>query len=178
MIYKIIIVTGSKKWKDRNVIYEVLDETLEELHSQGFGMEIHVGDASGADQITHEWVAEKNGGIFVKSDKFRKITGRVVDIETFNARWNHCSSSCGSKANVHMKLNRNHELYCPSAGMRRNAIMVARGGHLCLAFILDCSSGSTECAKMAEKAGIETIRYRQGRLPADSRRVDKPGSSR
>lgn len=161
MAMKIVVVTGSKKWKDKRVIFEVLDETREELHSMGFGMEIHVGDAPGVDEITKWWAYDNN-----------------IEFEEFEAHWNHCGSSCGSKANVHMKLNRNHELYCPSAGMRRNAWMIARGGYMCLAFILDCSPGSTECAKMAEKAGMKVRRFRQGRLPADSRRVDKTGSSR
>lgn len=52
--------------------------------------------------------------------------------------------------------------YCPRAGMLRNEDMVRRSrARLCLAFILDDSSGATGCAKLAERAGIETIRFRE-----------------
>jgi hypothetical protein len=40
------------------------------------------------------------------------------------------------------------------AGPIRNAHMVKLGAHICLAFILDGSSGATSCLAMANKAGI------------------------
>lgn len=166
---RIVIVTGSKKWKDKKVIFEVLDDTLEELEADGFLMEIHVGDAYGADKIAQEWAAEKNERPFLVSSINRDQIGRVK-VVVFRARWHQCGSNCGSQFEVHQKTNKRGEKYCPSAGMRRNAWMVQNGGHMCIAFILDCSSGATECADMAERAGIKPRRFRQGRLPADSSR--------
>lgn len=177
MTRRIVIVTGSKDWKDRNVIFEVLDETLNEVESQGFDLEIHVGDAAGADYFTQEWASITNGREFLKSDRNRNQSGRVK-VEVYHARWAHCSSACGAAAGQHMKMNRNGGMYCPSAGMRRNAWMVARGAWRCIAFILDCSSGSTRCSEMADKAGIDVKRLRQGRLPADNSDVDNRRSRR
>jgi hypothetical protein len=53
-----------------------------------------------------------------------------------------------------------------SAGPRRNAEMVLLGADLCLAFIRNNSRGATGCADLARAAGIKTVPYRSGKVPA------------
>lgn len=44
-------------------------------------------------------------------------------------------------------------------GIERNIKMIRTKPDVCLAFILDKSTGATHCASAAEKAGIRTIRF-------------------
>lgn len=49
--------------------------------------------------------------------------------------------------------------YGRSAGYKRNAEMVNSGAELCLAFSHNNSLGTKHCSNLAERKGIETIRF-------------------
>lgn len=64
----------------------------------------------------------------------------------------------------HRRLSRRHGEYCPTAGLRRDVLMVQSGVDRVLAFLDPHSrtKGAFRTADMAEAAGIPTIRYHSG----------------
>jgi hypothetical protein len=65
----------------------------------------------------------------------------------------------GMVEEIHPAVWRPFGIYNPQAGLLRNQKMVSLGADICLAFIRDGSAGASDCARRAEAAGIETIRY-------------------
>jgi len=49
-------------------------------------------------------------------------------------------------------------------GIERNIKMIETKPDVCLAFILNRSTGATHCANAAEKAGIQTIRFQRSNV--------------
>lgn len=139
----IILVTGSRTWDDDAHIWRVLDELLDAER----GIALHHGACpKGADAIADAWAVQ------------RRREGRSVLLRRWPAKW------------------RIDGVYDRGAGMRRNAEMVAvlKAGWnpgKCLAFIAPCakptcrrpkphgSHGATQCAELADEAGIEVVRH-------------------
>lgn len=131
-----VLVTGSRDWRDRRVIYQALLVNVVEPHwEKGYDGEGHFidwvpprdfvlvhGDCpTGADAIADDW------GI-----------SHFLHVERHPADWERLGKR---------------------AGFVRNAEMVMRGADLCLAFIKNNSRGASMTADLAEKAGIKTVRY-------------------
>ena len=100
---------------------------------------VHGDCGSGADFMADDWAF-----------------GAMYEVEPHPADWPTCAATCRPG---HRKVNRRGVEYCPSAGHRRNAEMVAAGADVCLAFIRNGSGGATGCATLAEKAGIPVRRF-------------------
>ena len=127
-----VLITGSRMWGDPPLIRQAI---LNALSGQpGTDHTIIHGNAVGADSMADAVARSLN-----------------LSIEVHPARWaehqDNCKPSCKS------------EKRCVRAGHVRNAEMVASGADICLAFIENDSRGATGCARMAEAAGIHTIRY-------------------
>jgi hypothetical protein len=133
-----ILVTGSRTWRDATTIAHALDAATSEF--DGTPTLIH-GTARGADTIAAAHAAR-----------------RGWRIEPHPADWSTCGPDCRPD---HWRTRSDGALYCPTAGHRRNAAMVAAGADVCLAFIRNASPGATACARLADRAGIAVVRLRE-----------------
>lgn len=103
-------------------------------------LEVVIGDAQGADRVA--------------ADACRLLG---IKPEIWHARWSECTPECRHR----------NQGFCPTAGFRRNAAMVASGIDACEAFAMDCtrtlclrkprhwSHGTADCAERAEAAGVK-----------------------
>lgn len=142
---KRLLVTGSRSWTDRDAITEALDDAVDLLwpnyNPDNETIVLIHGDARGADRLAAEiWTRRWN-----------------MPTEPHPADWHGpCRSTC--KHGHRRATAAGTDTICPAAGLYRNIEMVELGADLCLAFILDSSPGTSQCASLAEKAGIEVRR--------------------
>ena len=147
-----VLVTGSRSWSDVQVINAELEDAWYAAREDDWpGIEVIEGQASGADTIAAAWARDHHDD--------------GVGHQPMPAKWEHCAADCPPG---HRKRAYGHT-WCPTAGHRRNAEMVATGPQLVLAFIAPCTSkrctkpkphdshGVTNCIQLAKKAGL-TVR--------------------
>lgn len=150
-----VLVTGSRTWNDVQGIEQALLEAWHDARQDGWpGISVIEGQASGADQIAGRW-----------ADRNRE---HGVGHQPMAAAWELCAADCkpGHRRTKH------DITYCPTAGHRRNADMVALQPALCFAFITPCTStrchkpkphdshGVTNCVRLAHAAGIPVVEVR------------------
>jgi hypothetical protein len=103
-------------------------------------MVIVEGEAEGLDSVVRDTTTELG-----------------MRVEPHPADWDTCAPACKPG---HRKRRRDGTEYCPSAGHRRNAVMVASvtrrpaAGRGCVAYPLDESRGTRGCMKLAVAAGL------------------------
>jgi hypothetical protein len=134
-----VLVTGSRDWPNRRAVEDTLTTAGALAIALGQRLTVVHGDCrTGADRIADAWA------------EWHRNRGRDIDIERHHARdfgpW-------------------------PAAGPKRNAHMVSLGADACFAFIGPCtkpdcrrpqphgSHGATNCADLAEQAGIPVRRW-------------------
>lgn len=140
-----ILITGSRTWQDT----VLLTTALAHVRQRWPGATLVHGDADGADRMAAAlW---RSWGLAT---------------EAHPADW---TASCPSDCPPGHRRQRRHDgrWYCPRAGRRRNAAMVAAGANACVAFIRHHSRGASHCAELAERAGIPTWRPRAATAPPD-----------
>lgn len=142
-----VLVTGSRDWPTAQTVANALNDAHDQLSPDTHLVVVHGGCKTGADFDAHAWCLR------------RQHLGDPVTEEKHRADWT---------------------TYRNAAGPIRNQHMVSLGADLCLSFIGLCtkpncrrpqphgSHGATNCADLAEQAGIPTRRFtsEQAQRPA------------
>lgn len=135
-----ILVTGSRAWTDTQALEDALLGAWHDATQAGHTAIVVVhGTADGADTLADTWA--------------RANAPHGVTAEPHPADWDHCAPECPTG---HRKPRRNGKDYCPTAGHRRNQLMVDLGADLCLAFPHGPARGTRDCLTRASRAGIPT----------------------
>jgi len=136
----LIGLTGSRLWPHTQRLEDALLEAWHDALQDGYsGIELMHGCAEGADTIGGQW-ADRNG-ILVRE--------RPAD-------WTGpCGMACRPD---HRRRNRRGLEYCPLAGHRRNQQMIDEQPLLLVAAQHNGSSGTADCIRRAERAGVPVYR--------------------
>lgn len=158
----VILVTGSRTWKDEDAVWAAIAETIDAGTELGYTtFEVRHGTAEGADRHAHNFCEDQAG--------WYDNAGFALWESPQPADWSTCKGPRCKPS--HRRTRRDGSTYCPTAGLIRDDEMVAMGAHACLAFIDPCSKpycrkpqphgshGATHTADQAEKAGILTRRF-------------------
>lgn len=125
-----VLLTASRDWVDRYVIYAALDvryvDWLQQATLTDTFVVVH-GDARGGDQIGKQWAIEKH-----------EVDYRV-DHEAHPAQW---------------------DKYGRAAGHMRNQKMVDLDADYCEGFPLGRSPGTRGCMRLAKAAGIPVKKHK------------------
>ena len=140
----LVLGLGSRAWTDPDLIDDVLTETWHDARQDGYsGLEVMEGTASGADQMVGNWAKAR-------------LEDGIAHLP-IPADWEGpCAPDCQPG---HRKTRRDDVEYCPLAGHRRNQNMVDRQPLIALAFQVGSSTGTADCIRRAEKAGIPVRRW-------------------
>lgn len=162
----VIVVTGSRSWRDQVVFWDAMDQAFADaavaMKDHGDDWRVvfrHGANPRGADAMAAEWVAVR-----------KKLWGEHVAEDPRPADWlAPCRDAC---PRGHRQLRSGSAVtYCPAAGIYRNAGMIGPDVRLTLAFLAECagprcgrpqphySHGGSHCSDLAEKAGIPTTRF-------------------
>ncbi|WP_228981352.1 DUF2493 domain-containing protein [Streptomyces sp. DH12] len=136
-----ILVTGSRTWTDWGLLDTVLMDTWHDAVQDGYpGIHLtHGACPDGADSMVGAWAVEHH-----------------VPQDPHPADWTApCPLHC---APGHRRRRRDGTDYCPTAGPRRNQHMVDLRPLLVIAFHHARSSGTADCMRRAESAGIPVRR--------------------
>lgn len=168
MTQRCILVTGSRAWTDVWAVKDALDAAVAETAADGvtelivrhgacypiFNPDLGRLPFKSADYLTHLWIARYAGE--------QPIT---ITEQARPADWTGpCRPSCNTKprrgqVRAHRGIRGDGKTTCPAAGIYRNMDMVLeqpqpyRG----LAFLLDKSSGTSNCVKKMREFSIPVV---------------------
>lgn len=147
-----VLFTGSRNWFDKLIIFTA----FKEIHDK-----VHASEAYEHVELIHGNCPR--GGDFLANECGHDLGWKVTPL---SADWDHCAISC-PKPVGHRRVKKVNDIdhpglledYCPNAGPRRNLEMVEKKPHLCIACVYGVSYGTSNCIKLAERAGIKVTRY-------------------
>jgi hypothetical protein len=114
---------------------------LEQLHERHPDAVLVHGDAKDGDQ--------QIAGIW------RSLGGQDLPVP---AKWGECDPENDVACRrPHRRKRYDQSEYCPTAGLRRNTVMVEMAPDLVLAFIRNKSNGAIDCARKAAEAGLRVV---------------------
>ncbi|GGJ87242.1 hypothetical protein GCM10011583_18480 [Streptomyces camponoticapitis] len=140
----LILGLGSRAWTDRTTIDNALTEVWHDALQDGYdGISVMEGTAPGADSMCGNWAKARLGD---------GIAHTPVE-----ADWEGpCVNTCRPG---HRRTRRDDTEFCPFAGHRRNQEMIDRKPLMALAFQVGNSTGTADCLRRLNKAGIPVRRW-------------------
>jgi hypothetical protein len=158
-----ILGTGSRDWRDRDIIRGALLDVLGEFTTIGAPVLI-VGGQVSRDKQTGERYGADHLLEAVWTEIAQERPGWLTKPEVHPARWHDpCRPECEPD---HRRPGRNGGAStCPAQGNYRNQHMVDLGARICLAFPLPSSRGTYDCMARAEAAGIPVKTYEHVERP-------------
>jgi hypothetical protein len=137
-----LLATGSRDLADRPRIWQALDALAAHYAPRPLLL-VHGGCPDGFDAEADAWALS-----------------RGIQREPHPADWDSCAWDCPPEP--HRRLKRPGDTahpgmladYCPTAGPRRNALMVGLGAELVVAAPVGRSFGTRNCMRLAREAGI------------------------
>lgn len=140
----LVLALGSRRWTDVPTIHDVLLDTWHDARQDGYcGIEVMEGTADGADRMCGEWAEAR-------------FDDGVAHLPVAADWEGPCAAACPPN---HRKTRRDGTEYCPLAGHRRNQNMVDRTPLIALAFQVGDSTGTADCIRRADKAGVPVRRW-------------------
>jgi hypothetical protein len=148
---KRLLVTGSRIWTDTHLIQVALRAAMVSLDVPAREITLVHGGAHGADQLAGQ-VGSQLG----------------MRIEAHEAEWRRCTDMC-----IHNL--RAAKRYCPEAGYRRNAEMIAsmEPGSLMLSFAAKAPSGTSGCAQVSRRCGLDVVDWGDDTTVDRRRMIDR-----
>jgi hypothetical protein len=141
--FALVLVTGSRAWSDIPAMHDALLDTWHDATQDGHaGITVMEGGATGADTIARWWAKQHQA--------------HGVGSQAVTADW---GEPCGDGCPAGHRKDAHGSSYCPLAGHRRNQQMVDAGPAIVLAFRVGKSTGTADCIRRAEKAGIPVRRF-------------------
>jgi len=147
-----ILGTGSRLLEDRALVRHALTEQERIAREKGaWRQQILV--VHGAQGYIDRRTGVTRGADLLVGQEARALGMQVHPVP---ARWRDpCFSTCKPG---HRRIGRDGHDYCPAAGNYRNQCMVDLGPYdICVAFPIGRSTGTRDCMRRAEAAGIGAV---------------------